>query len=814
MAERAFGQGQYDYLRRLASDLKEEDDGLKRNNEGSIRAIGIVGGDVFDKLLVLRALKPEFPEAVFFTDDYDALLGLQSELRWTRNLLVASSFGPKLRRERQRDLPPFRNYAETSAFLATQLAVTDINNRQAPVSLPASTLEALFSGPSADSQERRGAVLRANAIAASDELETPAKKEKREIRMRASRSADTKHCAGCPDSTAALSGLGNLGIGKTEVIPDRTSAVADLDVLQHNIRDWLEKPQIFEVERTGGMLALSENPRNDECRKDTSNDTSKCKDVCSHNLLKCASIQPDASPLYSDIDRRVQAFIGLIFICAWIYGGVRLNAYRRTLKHNKEESHNEAYPVFPGCSFSNPPALEGPEESRGGSQSWRASQNRRAVRATLFGARHTHRKSRSGGYLGQRDKPPHNNKEGGKFTFANYSYIVLILSFAVYIIAGVVALGIWHLWPTSAELITHNGDPMVLIQGVSVWPAIYLRAFTLALTAWFIFDAWRKLDENLIVVSKKMALTFPNAVILRDYKMSRMQLNFFRNALSSFSLRLSDKPIDQELSFDMEPVWERYIIQGRPAARVWRVGMWSIIGFTFSWCLANVLGYPAMPGRGILARDIYQIFSYANFFGLLFLMFIVVDATLSCFNFVICLAKRNTQWPDHTKGVFIRRLGLIELSAQSALDNWIDVYFIAKRTSCIADLIYYPFVIVALIIISHSSVFGNFTVNPAFVVIMALAVVIVVGCAIWLNVVADQARKMAQKRLSDEVIKARGSDEEARAKQWESLLDRVTNMREGSFVPFLQQPVLGAVLLPLGSLGWTTLFEGGHLFGL
>ena len=110
--------------------------------------------------------------------------------------------------------------------------------------------------------------------------------------------------------------------------------------------------------------------------------------------------------------------------------------------------------------------------------------------------------------------------------------------------------------------------------------------------------------------------------------------------------------------------------------------------------------------------------------------------------------------------------------------------------------------------------FGNFTVNPAVVVIMALSAAIVVGCAIWLNVVADPARKMAQRHLSEEIIKARGSGEEARAKQWESLLDRVTNMKEGSFLPFMQQPVVGAVLLPLGSLGWTILLEGGHLFGL
>ena len=82
-SELAAGQGQYDYLRRLADDLNETNEELQRNAKGSIKAIGVLGGDVFDKLLVLRALRPQFPEAVFFTNDFDALLTKESELKWT-----------------------------------------------------------------------------------------------------------------------------------------------------------------------------------------------------------------------------------------------------------------------------------------------------------------------------------------------------------------------------------------------------------------------------------------------------------------------------------------------------------------------------------------------------------------------------------------------------------------------------------------------------------------------------------------------------------------------------------------------------------
>ena len=35
-------------------------------------AIGLLGADVYDKMMILRALRPEFPAAVFFTNNYDA----------------------------------------------------------------------------------------------------------------------------------------------------------------------------------------------------------------------------------------------------------------------------------------------------------------------------------------------------------------------------------------------------------------------------------------------------------------------------------------------------------------------------------------------------------------------------------------------------------------------------------------------------------------------------------------------------------------------------------------------------------------------
>lgn len=116
------GTGQFDYLRRLATDIKEWDMHLRRANEGRIRAIGILGSDVYDKLLVLRALKTGFPHITFFTTDLDAQLSHPSEYQWTRNLIVGSTYGFKLREDLQGTTLPFRDSYQTSLYLATLLA--------------------------------------------------------------------------------------------------------------------------------------------------------------------------------------------------------------------------------------------------------------------------------------------------------------------------------------------------------------------------------------------------------------------------------------------------------------------------------------------------------------------------------------------------------------------------------------------------------------------------------------------------------------------------------------------------------------------
>ncbi|MBX9961702.1 MAG: hypothetical protein K2Y35_01515 [Burkholderiales bacterium] len=126
------GDPQFDYVRRMAKQMLD-DQANEKGGAGGVFAIGILGGDDYDKLTWLRALRPKFQKALFFTTDLDARLWDAPNIDTARNLLVASGFGLKpgehaLKAEGQPEetagLPVFRRDAQTAYFHALRAALS------------------------------------------------------------------------------------------------------------------------------------------------------------------------------------------------------------------------------------------------------------------------------------------------------------------------------------------------------------------------------------------------------------------------------------------------------------------------------------------------------------------------------------------------------------------------------------------------------------------------------------------------------------------------------------------------------------------
>jgi hypothetical protein len=121
------GLAQNDSLRRIGNVLS-----MEMSNGQKVGAVGILGADIFDKLLICRAIQPILKRQLFFTNNLDAWYWDPDEFRTCAGMIVASPFGLDTLPSgdgRQDSDPkpgglPFRNSYQASVYWSALEAVT------------------------------------------------------------------------------------------------------------------------------------------------------------------------------------------------------------------------------------------------------------------------------------------------------------------------------------------------------------------------------------------------------------------------------------------------------------------------------------------------------------------------------------------------------------------------------------------------------------------------------------------------------------------------------------------------------------------
>lgn len=244
--------------------------------------------------------------------------------------------------------------------------------------------------------------------------------------------------------------------------------------------------------------------------------------------------------------------------------------------------------------------------------------------------------------------------------------------------------------------------------------------------------------------------------------------------------------------------------------------------------------------RSVLARELYALTLGANFFAACVLTLFIFDATMLGISFVYGLGRDQSEWPKETREKYSRKLGLIDppttgetVACMSSckgqekekktqlcnseetkqdnaglLDDWIDLEFIQKHTGSINSLVYYPFLAVALSLLAHSAWLSAYPGSPLIAIAEGVGLFVIFCCALALRWAAERARHRAERKFADEIVKM--SEKPAEPGKWsrrqlEDLRARIRALDEGAFSPLLEQPIVRALLLPLGSLGLTAL---------
>ena len=645
--DRAEGQSQFDYLHRLGDRIQQLDTELRKNKDG-IAAVGVLGSDLYDKLLVLQALRPLLPNALFFTTDLDALLLHPTAQTVTRNLIVASSFGLQLRPDIQGEIPPFRSSYQTADFLATRVAIHSDD-------------------PPAPCWLRRPPLV--FEIGSSREFQFATRRKPPEGKAKQEGHDDcTKHPAGA-----------------------------------------------------------TEGERDDHA-------------ACKNDLRHCDEIQPIASAMVPPMSKRLS--LGLSLGLVLLGSSVALvRSVRRRIWKSIESLMND-----------------------------------------------------SKGYVW---------------------VTVAVLGLIVFGLPGI----LHEAWPILANWLTEDGQPLSALEGISVWPTVFLRIAILAVCIGLIVHSWKLLNRNMDRIAKDMYLVKTRADVRAE------QANIARNSSPWTALERCVGYLPPEDDDETESAnrpssenifrfWRMYEYRGRLTARMYRVTV-AVLAMLLLWgTLFLIFDHPRAPTRGDVSVYFYRSITFLLMFATLFLVFFVADTTRLSYLLIKAFRKKSTIWPIEAVQKYGDRLGFKPLDGDRrelehrGLDEYIGLIFISKRTKCITKLLYYPFLIIALIVVSRSRLFANFGPSIPDLVTVGIGVLVVVACAVALRLSAEDSRKKARQRLNDQIAAARNRhDDGLLAAQLEMVLRRIEEMRDGALSPPSQQPLVRAMLLPLGSIGGTTFLE-------
>ena len=202
-----------------------------------------------------------------------------------------------------------------------------------------------------------------------------------------------------------------------------------------------------------------------------------------------------------------------------------------------------------------------------------------------------------------------------------------------------------------------------------------------------------------------------------------------------------------------------------------------------------------VPARGEKA-------SYASYYVLTavtiaftVLCFYVIDAIQLNANFIRVLTRGFTEWPDPAR-LPGRRDSVL---SDKEISPYNDVLLVRDRTMAVAQLIWYPLIVVAILLVARSSFFDNWTWPPILVVAYAVNVLLAMGSAVFLRHIAEKLRTVSIEKL--QVLRSANYRNRLKRDAFSDVIDEIRNLKTGAFAPITDQPFIRAILLPGAALG-------------
>jgi hypothetical protein len=796
---RSEGENQLDYIERAALSLQHLRDDLESGRypggKGRLAAIGLMGSDFYDKLLILEALRPRFPDVVFFTTDLDGRFVDQDYRRWTRNLVVASNFGLTLSGRYQGQIPAFRWNYQTSLFLAALEALGKAKPRSAappPRRFEIGRFHAVDLSTTGDEKGLQPAIERTKPPA----LPTGFFFYLRWV-------------------AAIAACMAILRLLKTFVPPIRNNfKLADgqhqiqaelyftsQDILKPNAVARKLDELVEQYEHLPGEFASKLGRLGKEwqrCRQE--------KVDVSRQML---------AELLNDSLRKERG----IDDCQYESMATQLAGSR-------------LQEVFP-------------------SWFWRCADRPRWYTIRLARLR-LHWES----VLGQRlvgSSEERCRMLNDQLNWAPLGTVLAVIATVVFLML------IWH---SHTSLF---GEPFSLTEGLSAWPGEICRFAALVLSLIFIGKALYGPRFDEIRITEEFSLGRARPVLGQTaQKPVAASLGSWFDRLCRFCQNIAAigwyHPPGPVVA---RKLWKEYRYRGQPRYRFRRSVAHVAVYIFFCMLIGYYLlprGMFFVPMRGVFERRLDRTLLLLSVVSFLLLNFIVADAARLARSFTRLLIRGNTIWPlpvletnriapyppaAKAPDANVSNLSLLVADAATLarslarllirgnttrpgptpesncvrpapdkakcvraraanLDDeveWVDIQFIGRLTSSVYGLVYYPAIVLCLLIVARSEAFDNWGWPPGMTVIFTLNAIWPLMSAFLLQTAASDARKDALGKIEENIRLAKIADDNDRMKSLKLLRKRIKEYREGAFTSYLDNPALKALLVPFTGAG-------------
>ena len=345
-----------------------------------------------------------------------------------------------------------------------------------------------------------------------------------------------------------------------------------------------------------------------------------------------------------------------------------------------------------------------------------------------------------------------------------------------------------------SENYSGRGEPFAWFEGISAWPSIAIILFAALLSIHFAIKTNFDLRKNWFKLTDEFGLEAAKPE--KDKIFDKLDKPPF------FGWRLTQTNIKEKI--DIVALWQLYLWRGRFWMRALRVVPMTVLYMLALYVIRPLLGdLPDPPIRGNFP---FLFLIAPTIFVFLILTFVVIDAILLHEGFLKQLAENETDWPKGTFERYKYPIHLIRAGNKSDLADYWDILLIAKRTEAVGNQIYYPFVILSLLIVARLSCFDNWTWPPVLIVTLCMHFSVALYAAWRLPKVARGYRDTVLERLKRrgrQALMLAGKRPEAT----DTMIEEVQSTHQGAFSYLWEQPAIRALLLPSGGIGLATLLQ-------